>query len=395
MILSNGRIPGVLAGLAAIALPSLAAAAALERAVPAVVRILYEDGTYGELGVVYTDPDLEGKGAQLPPSLGGAFVRGNTGNLLGSDWKFSGALKGDFNERLSYVILFDQPFVANTSYGLGSFPAGTFPPNFNYKGTDADLDTYQFSGGLAYDATDNVKIYGGLRAQRLDANAAIPVLSGYSIDAEDDWGWGGFVGAAYARPELGLRVALTYATKITYSLDTTEKATVLTPLGPQKVTVDDTTDVDTPQSATLEAQTGINEKTLIFGSVRWVDWSEFAIAPQLYGQVTKGLLGEKRPLVDYPKDWWTFNAGVARSFTEALAGTLSVTYEPQVDEVLTTLGPVDGRTTINAGASYDVGQVNISGGVSYGWLGDTTNLLDTKYRDGTIFAAGLRVGYSF
>lgn len=146
---------------------------------------------------------------------------------------------------------------------------------------------------------------------------------------------------------------------------------------------------------TLEAQTGINQKTLVFGSIRWVDWSEFAIAPQLYGDVTAGLLGEARPLVDYPEDWWTYNIGVARQLTDQLAGTLSFTYEPQVDEVLTTLGPVDGRTTFGAGLSYDVGQVNIAGGISYGWLGDTTNLLDTKYRDGTIFNAALRVGYSF
>jgi long-subunit fatty acid transport protein len=381
------RLAGGIAAAAALLAPAVAAAAALERAVPTVVRLFYEEGNYAEFGLVYTRPDLEGEGAQLPPSLGGAFIPGNTGNLLGDDWKVGAAFKGTINERFSYLLTLDQPYVANTNYGQGSFPAA-----FNYGGTEADLDTVQLSAGLAYDVNPNVKLYGGLRAQRLEASAAIPVLAGYSIDADDDWGWGGFVGAAYARPEIGLRVALTYATKIGYTLDTTERA-VLPGIGP--VTIDDTTDVDTPQSLTLEAQTGINEKTLVFGSIRWVDWSEFAIAPTLYGQVTTGLLGEARPLVDYPEDWWTYNVGVARSLTDELAGTFSVTYEPKVDEVLTTLGPVDGRTTLNAGLSYDYGQINIAGGLSYGWLGDTINLLDTKYRDGTIFGAGLRVGYSF
>ena len=134
---------------------------------------------------------------------------------------------------------------------------------------------------------------------------------------------------------------------------------------------------------------------MLFRSIRWVDWSEFAIAPTLYGEITGALLGAPRALVDYPEDWWTYNIGVARSFTDTLAGSLTFTYEPQVDEVLTTLGPVDGRTTFGAGLSYDVGQVNIAGGLSYGWLGDTTNLLDTKYRDGTIFNAALRIGYAF
>lgn len=383
------RIAALLAGTAALGAPAAASAAALERAAPSIVRILYEDGTYGEIGLVYSDPDLEGKNGVAPPveAIGfpGGPISGKTGNLLGDDVKFSGALKGgfSFDDRLSWIVLFDQPYVANTRYGQGSFPDA-----FNYGGTDADLDTYQLSGGLAFDVTPNVKIYGGIRAQRLDATASISFLSDYAIKAEDKWGWGGFVGAAYSRPEIGLRVALTYSSKIAYRLDTVESATGFGE-------IDDKTDVDTPQSVTLEAQTGIDAKTLVFGSVRWVDWSEFAIAPELYGQVTSVFLGEERALVDYPEDWWTYNIGVGRALTDDLAGNLSLTYEPQVNEVLTTLGPVDGRTTINAGLSYDIGQVNIAGGLSYGWLGDTTNLLDTKFRDGTIFAAGLRVGYTF
>lgn len=386
MALSLARSAGLASGLAALALPTLAAAAALERAVPSVVRILYEDGTYGEVGVIYSKPDLDGKDGVAPnpvPGLPGIPVSGNTGNLLDSEWNFSGALKGDLNEQVSYILTFDQPYQANTSYGRGSFPAA-----FNYGGTTADLDTYQISAGLAFDASPNIKVYGGVRAQRLGADAAIPFLAGYRIDADDEWGWGGYVGAAYERPELGLRVALTYSSKITYDLDTRETSDALG-------RTDSTTEVDTPQSVTLEAQTGINPQTLIFGSVRWVDWSEFAIAPEQYADITGAVLGTPRALVDYPEDWWTYNIGVGRQLTDALAGSLTFTYEPQVDEVLTTLGPVDGRTTFGAGLSYDIGQVNIAGGISYGWLGDTTNLLDTKYRDGTIFAAGLRVGYSF
>lgn len=374
---------GALLFACAFAVPATAFGAALERAVPAVVRILYEDGTYGEIGAVYTHPDLEGKNGVLPPSLGGFAIQGNTGNMLRSDWKFSGALKGDFNEQVSWILLFDQPYVANTYYSQGSFPAA-----FNYAGTDADLDTWQISAGLAYDATDRIKIYGGVRAQQLDANAAIPFLSGYSIDADAEWGWGGFIGAAYARPEIGLRIALTYQSKISYDLSTTERSLAF---GRDR----DTTSVDTPQSVTLEAQTGVNDKTLVFGSIRWVDWSEFAIAPKMYGDITELALQERRALVDYSDDWWTYNIGIARQLRDDLAGTLSITYEPQVNEVMTTLGPVDGRTMLGAGLSYDVGQVNLAGGVSYGWLGDATNLLDTKYRDGTILALGFRVGYSF
>ena len=379
------RCAALISGASAFALPAAVSAAALEHTVPFFVRIFFEDGTYGEIGLSYSAPDLDGKGAILPPSLGGVPVSGDTGDLLRNYWSASAALKGDFtfNDRLSWLLTFDQPYTAQTQYKQGSFPA-----QFNYAGTEADLDTYQLTAALAYDATPNVKVYGGLRAQRMDATAALPVLSGYRISADDDWGYGGYLGAAYHRPEIGLRVALTYASKISHSLSTNERSDLFG-------SVNDTTNVDTPQSVTLEAQTGVAADTLAFGSIRWVDWSEFAIAPEMYADITGLVLGERRPLVDYPEDWWTYNLGVARQFTPDFAASVSVTYEPQVNEVLTTLGPVDGRTTLNLGASYDIGQATLSAGLVYGWLGDATNLLDTKYRDGTVVGGGVRIGYAF
>ena len=82
-------------------------------------------------------------------------------------------------------------------------------------------------------------------------------------------------------------------------------------------------------------------------------------------------------------------------FTDALAGSLSVTYEPNVGGTMTSLGPYDGRTTATAALSYEVGHWNVTGGLTYGVLGDTHNLLDTDYNDGSIWGAGARVGYTF
>ena len=48
-----------------------------------------------------------------------------------------------------------------------------------------------------------------------------------------------------------------------------------------------------------------------------------------------------------------------------------------------------------AALSYDYGQWNFTGGLTYGVLGDTTNLLQTDYNDGSVWGAGLRVGYTF
>jgi len=376
--------------LVAIAAANSAHAAALEQAVPSTIRLLYQEGRYIEFGVTYTDPDQSGSGVSVPPNplgLPAGRYSGNTGDVFQDRWSISGAYKADLNDKLSYLVTFDEPFRADTRYGPAAFSLGSFSYPV-YDGSEANLKTYQITGALAYDVNPNVKIFGGVRAQRLDAQAAISFVFDYSVDAEDKWGWGYLVGAAYELPEYALRVALTYYSKISYSLDTTESS-LLTG------TNDTETDVDTPQSVSLDFQTGVNPKTLIFGSVRWVDWSQFSISPPDYEVAIEQLLGQPRPLVAYDDDWWTYSLGVGRQLTDTLAGALSVTWEPSVGGVMTTLGPYDGRTVGTASLTYEVGQIDITGGLSYGVLGDTENILDTQFDDGKVWGAGLRVGYTF
>lgn len=379
------------ASLLAIAAAGSAHAAALEQVVPATIRLLYQEGRYAEFGVSYTDPHQSGDSVTLPPNPilpDGGVLPGNTGNLLDSRWSFSGAYKADLNDRLSYAIGFDQPYAAKTTYGAGTFPA--LPPAGNtiYQGSSADLSTYQISAAMAYDVNPSIKVFGGVRAQRLAADASISFVDNYSIDADEDWGYGWLVGAAYERPEIALRVSLTYNSKIGHTLDTTETTNTTG-------AVDGSTDVDTPQSVALDFQTGVAPKTLVFGSVRWVDWSEFNISPAVYGQAVAGLVGTTRPLVDYNDDWWTYTLGVGRQLTDQLAGSFSVTYEPDVGGEMTSLGPTDGRTSATASLSYEFEQITVSGGISYGTLGDTYNVLQTDFNDGYFWGAGLRVGYTF
>lgn len=354
---------------------------------PPVIRLLYQEGTYGEIGTAFTDPHQSGEGATLPPSVGGVTIPGNTGDVFRSRWNFSGAFKADINERLSYLLIFDQPYAADTRYGKGTFPGGTPPFGFTYDGSLADLKTDQLTGVLAYDLEGGFKLFGGLRAQRLDAKAAIPFINGYAVDADPNWGYGYLLGLAYSRPDIALRVALSYYSKIDHGLHTNETTAT--------DSLSDTTDIDTPQSASLEFQTGIAPQTLVFGSVRWVDWSEFSIEPPLYAATTQALLGAPRALVDYQDDWWTYNLGIGRQLTDQLAGSVSITWEPSVGGIMTTLGPYDGRTLGTVALSYDYGKVNVTGGVTYGVLGDTTNLLQTDFNDGRVWGAGLRVGYTF
>lgn len=388
-------VAGSVVALALVAgAPQQARAAAIERTVPSTVRLLFEDGLYGEIGLTYADPDQSGSGANTAALGTPALIfSGDTGDLFDSHTNLSAALKGDVTDRLSWAVIFDQPYEADTRYGAGVMTSAVPGVVFSYDGTSADLKTHQITALAAYDLRPDVKLYGGLRVQRLQADAAFPFvgptggLPGYTVDAGADWGTGYLLGAAYSRPEIALRVALTYYSAIEHDLDTKEWDGIAIP-GIQAAG-DTRTDVETPQSVALEFQTGVAPKTLVFGSVRWVDWSEFAIEPPSYTAVTG------RPLVDYSKDWWTYNLGIGRELTESLSASVSLTYEPAVDRATTTLGPYDGRTAATVALSYDIDRFKITGGLTYGKLGDTTNLLETDFDDGSFWAAGLRVGYSF
>lgn len=375
---SNARL-GIATLALALGAASFAQGAGIEQAVPSTTRVLFEEGSYAEFAIAYTDPHQSAEGAVVPTLFGPIPVSGQTGDVFEPFWNFSAAWKTDLAQKASFALIIDQPYGADTTYGTDPFA----PPVFSYDGTSADVDTLQFTGVLAYDVRADVKLFGGLRALRSTARADVPFISPpgaapYSVVSDPEWGFGYLVGAAYSRPEIGLRVSLSYTSdvKIDYGVE-------------EFGTVRGHTDVTYPQSLTLDVQTGITPKTLLFGSVRWVDWSEFDISPPQYVD----LVGQ--PLVAYDGDWYTYTLGLGRQFTDRLAGAFSLSYEPDVGGELMTLGPYDGRTLGTASLSYDFVRFSVTGGLTYGKLGDTSNPLLTEYNDGSVWGAGLRIGYSF
>ena len=251
------------------------------------------------------------------------------------------------------------------------------------------MNTYQISAVLAYDVNPNVKVYGGLRAQRLDAEAAVSFVDDYSVEADDKWGYGYLLGAAYERADIALRVALTYHSKISYDLDTTgvhqhdRARSTPRPTSTPRSRCSSTSRPASRRrrwsSATSAGSTGRTSRSTRRSTSRR----------------PRGSLGEPRPLIAYQDDWWTYNLGVGRQLTDALAGSVAITWEPSVGGEMTSLGPYDGRTTGTVALTYEVNGFDITGGLTYGVLGDTENLLQTDFNDGSVWGAGLRVGYTF
>ncbi len=374
-------------------------AGALERAVPST-RVLFEEGNYVEFSIGGATPQLGGQGGLLAP--GGAF----TGDLLDSFITLGAALKVDLNDRVSFALIFDNPWGVDTEYPLSagslytvnpSFPNTTIPipgPDGDplLLRTEANLDSGAVTGIVAVDIGKGFKAYAGLRGQTIEAQAQFPFGSGiglagpYTITAENDTGFGWMAGASYERPEIALRVALTYYSQIAHSHATTETVGLA---GLGGVAIPTTTTLQTPQAVNLEFQTGVAKDTLVFGSVRWVDWSSFSIAPPVF------TAGVGAPLVDFGGDYTTINLGLGRKFTDVWSGAITATAEPPNNTTLTTLGPVDGRYGFGLAATYTQPRYKVTGGINYSFLGETENFAGTNFSGGNAIAAGVRFGFNF
>jgi len=343
------------------------------------VMLLFEKGNYAEFSLGMVTPKVSGVGAGTVPTLATPTPGQSSGDMAGDYFTFSGAYKHQFNDRISAAIIFDQPFGANVDY-----PAGT---TYYAVGSTAELKSNAVTGVVKYTLPSNVSVFGGLRYQTLGAVASVPFVGGYKADGKTDSAVGYLVGAAFEKPEIALRVALTYNSRIKHDLPTAETSA----LGP----LSSTTPITTPQSVNLEVQSGIAKDTLLFGSVRWVEWSKFDITPTQYFALTTG-----KSLVSYDSDTISYTLGLGRKFNEQWSGAVTLGYEAPTGGFASNLGPTDGYWSIGIGGSYTRDKVKITGGIRYVSIGDadTTlggNVAAANFTGNSALGAGIKVGFTF
>jgi len=329
------------------------------------VGILFEEGTYAELSYGYVDPTVSGTSPVGPFPGSGSL----TGDMAPAYSLMAGGFKFDLTDSISAAVIFDQPFGANADYSQGF-----------YTGTGANLSSSAVTALVSYDVNDNITVYGGAALQTMSATASVfnPFFQ-YAVEAGADSGVGYVAGAAYQRPDIALRVALTYRSAISTDHDTWEGF-------PDPLVAQSTTSIATPQSLNLEFQTGLNQKTLVFGSVRWVEWSEFSLDPLLYPPVT--------PLSSYENDVITYSLGIGRKLTDNLSGALTVGYEAALGGTPSALAPTDGYLSLGAGLTYSFDNIEISGGVKYLWLGDAADPGVGTFSGNNAMAFGLKIAYA-
>ena len=336
------------------ALTSPALAGSLERNnMP--VDLLFDSGNV--LQFSYTAPR---------PNLSAAPF-GSTGSVLNDFSTLGFAFKTDLNDDLAIGVFFNQPFGADNGYESGPV-----------AGYAIDFVSNEIAVVLSYQMNPNLSFHGGLRAVQSELNLSVPPAGGYTLQSGSDTGFGYLLGASYVVPERGARMTLTYQSSVKHTFDSTEFGS----------TAFGETEAELPQSLKLDGEIALSSNTLLFGSVKWSDYSNFDVAaPGFSALVAPG------SVIDYQEDNINVSIGLGRSINDewSVFGILDAQLS---DGEQTALRPYDGSQAVTLGARYSSGQFEVTAGAQYRQLGDSI-VSGATFSGNHAVSPFVTVGYSF
>ncbi|MBB3994531.1 long-subunit fatty acid transport protein [Sulfitobacter undariae] len=346
------------------------------------IGIIFESGNRLELSYGNARPDLTGRD----------FLGNNVDNVAKSFGNTSAGLRYELSPKVSVAVVVDEPYGSDIVYEGN--PASTM-----LGGTTATVDSFAVTALARYKFNDSFSLHGGMRYQELSASVdlrglAYGGLSGYRAEFDKDGAVGFVVGAAFERPEIGMRVALTYNSKITHDLATRESMNgTLISQG--------TTEIVTPETLNLEAQTGIAADTLLFGSIRYARHEDTQVSPTLFdASVDPTVSGSSITDIENTTD---IEIGIGRRFSDKFAAQVAIGYlASSSDSLVSPLTPTNGSRYISVGGSYTLNEsVTLSGGIRYTKFGDayaetgTPDVARAQFNDNSAVSAGFKVAYTF
>ncbi len=172
---------------------------------------------------------------------------------------------------------------------------------------------------------------------------------------DETWGWR--AGVSYEIPDIALRAQVIYSSKydldgLSGTVDTRDFNGVYS--GVYNVRAES----EVPQAVEARFQSGINETTLLFASVKWQEWSELQ-SIEIDGVINPATGQQSDTSFDlYYRDGWTVTGGIGKKLTEELSGQLALTWDR-------------GTSTVNG---FQTDSWLLSGGVSAD-LADNTELV--------------------
>lgn len=310
--------------------------------------VLFEDGkAVVRAGVLYVAPQRTFDTIMGASATDGAY----------SDDFFvpSLAIKAGISDNFACAFTYVRPFGAAATYGDQSKMAEAAMTG-NYTNTKQfTTNEYGATCDAKFDAgPGKIHVLGGLFLQDFDYKE--DTLFG-TLRLKDDAALGYRMGLAYDIPEYAMRAQLMYRSKIDHKVDgdfTPDALAAVVGADPLSAFGSGTL----PQSVKLSLQSGVAPGWLVFGSVQWTDWSTLDSL-----DYTIDLLGPQKDVYNW-KDNWQVQAGVGHSFTEKVAGSLSLTWDQGVG---TGADIQSDSWTLGAGASVNAGpgQFVMGAGLSY------------------------------
>ncbi|KPF41803.1 OmpP1/FadL family transporter [Rhizobium sp. AAP43] len=270
------------------------------------------------------------------------------------------AAKVKVSDRFACAFTYTQPFGADADYGAEAQLASLLNGGAGASHKDFITNEYASTCAVNMDAgMGKAYLLGGVFLQDFKYTA-----NGRAGDLrlEDDAAYGYRIGAAYTIPEYAMRFQLMYRSKIDHDADdgSFDWNPAVAPLGLQDAFGAGTL----PQSIKLSVQSGVAPGWLVYGSVKWTDWSVLdSLNYSIGNPFAPGGYLPQEDVYNW-KDGWTVQAGVGHSFNEKISGTVNLTWDKGVDSgadiytdtwtlgagVLAKVGP--GELRAGAGVSY-------------------------------------------
>lgn len=336
--------------------------------------ILFEKGkNYLEFSAATVHPSVSGTPRGVPT--------GPTGNMTNRYESFALGYKHQLNDKIALAFVMDEPVGASVNYRT---PPALLGGSF-FGGSNAEVSSVAFTGLAKYSVNDRFSVYGGLRYQGL--KGSITVISPatgpaggpgvYNLNVSRDYQVGYLIGGAYEIPDIAMRVALTYESEIEHEFRDNNGT-------PFKV--------KTPQAVTLHAQSGIAANTLLFGSVRWREWTKFNVQPADFFSYTPAPVNTS--IASGTSDIWTYELGIGRKFSENWSGAAIIGYEKDQGDIVGNLSGTDGYFSYGLAASYQNDDYKVTFGVRYIDIGSANSSV-TSFTDNDAIAVGVKVGFTF
>lgn len=347
--------------------------------------LLYGDGALGiTSGVTFVAPDRSYTNARGAVIVGGAAAAFSQDNItFGNDYtvpyaSIGGRIIGD----LSCVASYSEPYGADVSMD-GSMA-------YHLAAQSLDTKEYGFTCGYGFDLSKGrLSLIGGVFREEIDYhqarnfNASFGNVGDSAINVSSgDWGYR--LGVGYEIPEIALKTTLMYRSKTeheatgAYTNTPFAQLTTLALIGQgvapglaaaQAAALYGTNTeasafatATLPQSLEFTAQTGVAPGWLVFGTVKWTDWS---VLQKL--SLTEGIANQEFSTTYFEfKDGWTITGGVGHKFNEKLGGSLSLTWDRGVS---TGWDSLYDTWTVAGGLAYDVTEkFQIRGGAALFYL---------------------------